>query len=38
MKSISSVVESLIKEKPYLEEALAQDLINISSLARALQP
>ena len=23
MKSISSVVESLIKEKPYLEEALA---------------
>lgn len=38
MKSISSVVENLIKEKPYLEEALAQDLVNISSLARALQP
>ena len=38
MKTISSVVEGLIKEKPYLEEALAQDLINISSLARWLQP
>lgn len=38
MKSISSVVESLIKEKPYIEEALAEDLINISSLARRLQP
>ena len=38
MKSISSVVENIIKEKPYLEEALAQDLINISSLARAIQP
>ena len=38
MKSISSVVENIIKEKPYLEEALAQVLINISSLARAIQP
>ena len=38
MKSVSSIVESLIKEKPYLEEALSQDLINISSLARIMQP
>ncbi|MBO4961216.1 MAG: aspartate kinase [Flavobacteriales bacterium] len=37
MKSVSSVVEELIKQKPYIEEALSQDLINISSLARVLQ-
>ena len=28
MKSVSSVVEELIKQKPYIEEALSQDLIN----------
>lgn len=38
MKSVSSVVEELIKQKPYIEEALSQDLINISSLSRMLQP
>ncbi len=37
MKSVSSVVEELIKQKPYIEEALSQDLINISSLSRMLQ-
>lgn len=38
MKTISSVVEEIIKEKPFLEEALSQDLINLSALARQILP
>ncbi len=38
MKTISQVVDELISESPFLEEALSEELINISSLARRLQP
>jgi len=38
MQSISDVVEKLLSDKPYLAECLAEDLINVSSLARKVQP
>lgn len=38
MVSISHVVEELVKRRPYLSEALAAGIINVSSLARQLQP
>lgn len=38
MITIPQLVEKLIRSKPYLEEALADGLVNISSLARKLQP
>lgn len=36
--NISKAVEELISQSPYLEEALTDDLINISSLARRFKP
>ncbi len=38
MMSISQVVEQVIKNRPYLTESLAAGIINVSSLARQLQP
>jgi hypothetical protein len=38
MISIGEVAKQLIQKIPFLEEALVEDLINISSLARKLQP
>ncbi len=38
MITVGEVAEQLIKKTPFLEEALAEDLINISSLARKLKP
>ncbi len=38
MQSISDVVEKILSDKPYLAECLAEDLINVSSLARKVQP
>ena len=38
MVSISHVVESIVKHRPYLSESLAAGIINVSSLARQLQP
>jgi hypothetical protein len=38
MISTTTVVEELIKRAPYLETAIAADLVNYSSLARFLQP
>ena len=38
MVSISQVVESIVKHRPYLSESLAAGIINVSSLARQLQP
>jgi len=38
MQSISDVVEKLLSDKPYLAECLAEDLINVSSLSRKVQP
>lgn len=38
MISAFQIVEELIKQKPFLEEALAEDIINYSSLARQLRP
>lgn len=38
MKTISSAVEEIIRERPFLEEALSQELINLSSLARQIRP
>lgn len=38
MISTTTVVEELVKQAPYLETALAADLINYSSLARHLKP
>ena len=38
MVSISHVVESIVKHRPYLAESLAAGIINVSSLARQLQP
>lgn len=38
MISTSTVVEELIKKAPFLETAMAEDLINYSSLARYLKP
>lgn len=38
MKTIASVVEHYIKTKPYLSTAMAQGIINLTSLARQIQP
>ncbi len=36
MKTISSVVEDYIKKKPFLQSALAEGIINLTSLARII--
>ncbi|UNY99442.1 aspartate kinase [Zhouia spongiae] len=38
MKTISSVVEEYIKAKPFLQSALAQGIINLTSLSREIRP
>lgn len=38
MKTISSVVEHYIKKKPFLQSALAQGIINLTSLSRLIKP
>ncbi|WP_251620728.1 aspartate kinase [Odoribacter lunatus] len=38
MVSISHAVEDIVKHRPYLSEALAAGIINVSALARQLQP
>jgi len=38
MSSISKIIEKEISSSPFLEESIAEDLINISSLARLLKP
>jgi len=38
MKTISSVVETYIKKKPFLQSALAQGIINLTSLSRIVRP
>ncbi|EKE13203.1 MAG: hypothetical protein ACD_13C00058G0002 [uncultured bacterium] len=38
MISTTNVVEELIKKAPFLETAMAEDLVNYSSLARYLKP
>ncbi len=38
MKTISSVVEQYIKKKPFLQSALAQGIINLTSLSRIVRP
>lgn len=38
MKTISSVVEHYIKKKPFLQSALAQGIINLTSLSRIIMP
>ncbi|SFU68640.1 hypothetical protein SAMN05216480_11354 [Pustulibacterium marinum] len=37
MKTISSVVEEYIKSKPFLQSALAQGIINLTSLSRVIK-
>lgn len=38
MKTISAVVEDYIKKKPFLQSALAQGIINLTSLSRIVKP
>ncbi|MEZ7902058.1 MAG: hypothetical protein ACI8RY_001570 [Urechidicola sp.] len=38
MSNISKIIEKEISSSPFLEESIAEDLINISSLARMLKP
>ena len=38
MNSIGKVTEDLINRSPFLREAMTDDLINISALARKLKP
>lgn len=38
MKTISSVVEYYIKKKPFLQSALSQGIINLTSLSRIIKP
>jgi hypothetical protein len=38
MKTISAAVEHYIKRKPFLQSALAEGIINLTSLARQIQP
>lgn len=38
MITVGEIAKQLIRKTPFLEEALADDLINISSLARKLKP
>ena len=38
MKTISTVVHNIIRHQPFLDDALARNIINFSSLAADLQP
>ncbi len=38
MKTIQETVETIIKRTPFIEEAMQEKLINVSSLARVIQP
>lgn len=38
MKATHVVVEEIIKKSPFLEEALAEGIINLSSLSRQIKP
>jgi hypothetical protein len=38
MRSIGEIVKKLIRDTPFLEEALAEGLVNVSALSRKLQP
>ena len=38
MKTIASTVSSYVKTKPYLTDALADGIINLTSLARQIKP
>ena len=38
MKTIASEVTNYIKKKPFLSSALSQGIINLTSLARQIQP
>ena len=38
MITISQAVEAIIKVKPFISDALSDGLINISALARQIQP
>lgn len=38
MNTIAKIVEEIVSRSPFLEEALSDNLINISSLARKIQP
>ena len=38
MKTIQETVETIIKHTPFIEEAMQEKLINVSSLARAIKP
>ena len=38
MKTISAVVEHYIRKKPFLQSALAQGIINLTSLSRIVKP
>lgn len=38
MKTIQETVEIIIKRTPFIEEAMQEKLINVSSLARVIQP
>ena len=38
MQSIGKITEELINRSPFLREAMTDDLINISALARTLKP
>lgn len=38
MITVPEVVEEIVKKSPFLEESLSRDIINLSSLAREIQP
>ena len=38
MKTISSVVENYIKNKPFLSTSLSEGIINLTSLSRRIKP
>ena len=38
MVTVREVVEEIIKKSPFIEEGIAKDLINLSALAREIQP
>ena len=38
MKTISSVVENFIKNKPFLSTSLSEGIINLTSLSRRIKP
>ena len=38
MRTIAQIVEHIIKQKPFLVESMIEGLVNISSLARKIQP